>query len=359
MSTILWTVGSFFLVLTPIILVHELGHFVAARLSNIRVEEFGLGFPPRAITLFKRNGTIYSLNWIPLGGFVRPAGEDDPTIEGGLAASSKRARLFTLSAGAGANFLLALVIFWAAFMIGQPVRQVIIPAVMAGSPAEAAGIQPGDAIVQVNGRVVKDDSSIVVEEVSGSQGVPVEFLLRRDGQQISVSVTPRLPGEYNAEEDGPTGIQLSSAPTGENISYGPSRSLVMSVETIYDIIARTIQAPVMLIRGQISASEARPVSVVGISQLAGLAAEETAVNRDLFPILWFTGIISVALGFTNLLPIPALDGGRILFVLVEAIRGRRVEPEREGMVHLIGMLVLLGLMVLIIIQDIVNPIIPF
>jgi regulator of sigma E protease len=99
--------------------------------------------------------------------------------------------------------------------------------------------------------------------------------------------------------------------------------------------------------------------VVGISQLAGLAAEETAVNQDLFPILWFTGIISVALGFTNLLPIPALDGGRIMFVLIEAVRGRRIEPEREGMVHLVGMLVLLGLMVLIIIQDIVNPIIPF
>lgn len=133
----------------------------------------------------------------------------------------------------------------------------------------------------------------------------------------------------------------------------------MSFEITYDIIARTVHAPIMLIRGQISPSEARPVSVVGISQLAGLAAEQTATQRDLFPILWFTGIISVALGFTNLLPIPALDGGRIMFVLLEAIRGRRIEPEREGMVHLVGMLFLLGLMVLIIIQDIVNPIIPF
>jgi regulator of sigma E protease len=359
MSSILWTVGAFFLVLTPIILVHELGHFFAARLSNIRVEEFGLGFPPRAITLFKKNGTLYSLNWIPLGGFVRPAGEDDPTIKDGLAAASIRARLFTLSAGAGANFLLALVIFWVAFMIGPPVRQVTIPAVMAGSPAEAAGIQSGDVIVQVNGRVVDDNSTIVVEEVSGSAGVPVEFLLLRNGEQISLSVTPRSPGEYDAEEDGPTGIQLALESTGENISVGPVRSLVRSVETIYDIIARTLQAPVMLIRGEISGDEARPVSVVGISQLAGLAAEETAVNQDLFPILWFTGIISVALGFTNLLPIPALDGGRIMFVLIEAVRGRRIEPEREGMVHLVGMLVLLGLMVLIIIQDIVNPIIPF
>lgn len=358
MNSVLWTVGAFFLVLTPIILVHELGHFVAARLSNIRVEEFGLGFPPRAVKLFKRNGTIYSLNWIPLGGFVRPAGEDDPTIEGGLAAASIRARLFTLSAGAGANFLLALAIFWVAFMIGPPIDQVSIPQVMPNSPAEAAGIRAGDIILQVNGREV-NAANTVIEEVSGSGGVPVEFVVLRGGEEISIVVTPRLAGEYNPETDGPTGIQLSSEATGDNLSYGPGRSLVMAGETIYDIIARTVYAPIMLIRGQISPSDARPVSVVGISQLAGLAAEETAVNRDLFPILWFTGIISVALGFTNLLPIPALDGGRIMFVLVEAIRGRRIEPEREGMVHLVGMLVLLGLMVLIIIQDIVNPIIPF
>jgi regulator of sigma E protease len=190
-------------------------------------------------------------------------------------------------------------------------------------------------------------------------GVPGEFVVLRDQQKISIVVTPRVPGEYNPETDGPTGIQLSSIPTGENVSYGPVRSLVMSGEMIFEIIYRTLQAPVMLIQGQISPAEARPVSVVGISQLAGRAAEETATQGDLFPLLWFSGIISVALGFTNLLPIPALDGGRIMFVLIEAIRGRRVEPEREGMVHLVGMLVLLGLMVLIIIQDIINPVIPF
>ncbi len=118
--SIWWTVGAFILVLTPIILIHELGHFIAARLSGIRVEEFGIGFPPRAVKLFERSGTIYSLNWIPVGGFVRPAGEDDPSVPGGLAAASKRARLFTLAAGAGANFIFAAVIFWVAFMIGPP-----------------------------------------------------------------------------------------------------------------------------------------------------------------------------------------------------------------------------------------------
>ena len=115
--SILWMVGAFALILTPIIFVHELGHFVVARLFKIRVEEFGLGFPPRAVTLFKRNGTIYSLNWIPLGGFVRPAGEDDPSVPDGLAAASKTARFFTLAAGALFNFALAFIVFWFAFKI--------------------------------------------------------------------------------------------------------------------------------------------------------------------------------------------------------------------------------------------------
>ncbi len=172
-------------------------------------------------------------------------------------------------------------------------------------------------------------------------------------------VVPRQPGEYDPRVEGPTGIRFDSKRTGENTSSGPVESLTLAGQTIFDVVWGTLRAPLLLIRGDISASDARPVSVVGISQLAGRAAEETATERDWFPILWFAAVISVALGFTNLLPIPALDGGRITFVLVEAIRGRRVEPEREGMVHLVGMLFLLGLMVLIIIQDIVNPIIPF
>ncbi len=356
--SIWWTIGAFILVLTPIILIHEMGHFIAARLSGIRVDEFGIGFPPRAVTLFKRGGTIFSLNWIPLGGFVRPAGEDDPTMPDGLAAASKRARFFTLIAGSGANILFALFLFWIAFMIGPPRFEVSIPEVVPGSPAEIAGILAGDVILEINGIEV-DNRDVVIEEVTSSAGTLLEMVVRRDGGIVPIAVTPRMPGEYDEATEGPTGIVIRSDPTGGNISAGPIGAARMAGQSIFNVVYGTLRAPVLLIQGQISPSDARPVSVVGISQLAGAAAEETAQRRDLFPILWFAGIISVALGFTNLLPIPALDGGRISFVLVEAVRGKRVEPEREGMVHLVGMLVLLGLMVLIIIQDIVNPIIPF
>ena len=352
-SSLLWSIGGFFIVLTPIILVHELGHFFAARLSNIRVEEFGLGFPPRALKLAERNGTLYSLNWIPLGGFVRPAGEDDPTIPGGLAGASKRARLFVLFAGAGANFIMALVVFWIAFMIGMPA--VAVSDVASDSPAMVAGFHSEDVFLEVDG-VKAETTGIIADIMRAKAGEPVEVLVQRGEGTVLLTVIPRLPGEYDSAVEGPIGVGLMAAPGGERITRGPGEALVDSAASMWEIVSLTVQVPAMLINGDITPSEARPVSVVGISQIAGQAAEVSVSNNNLFPILNMIAFISVALGFTNLLPIPALDGGRILFVLVEAIRGRRIEPEREGMVHVVGMLVLLGLMVLLIVQDIVNPI---
>ncbi len=352
-SSFLWSIGGFFIVLTPIILVHELGHFFAARLSNIRIEEFGLGFPPRALKLAERNGTVYSLNWIPLGGFVRPAGEDDPTIPGGLASASKRARLFVLSAGAGANFLMALIVFWIAFMIGVPA--VAISEVAPDSPAMVAGFMPGDVFLEVDG-VKAESSGLIADIMRRKAGEPVGVLVARgDGTEL-LTVVPRVPGEYDSATEGPIGVGLMAAPTGQRIARGPGEALADSAASMWQIISLTVRVPSMLMSGEISPSDARPVSVVGISQIAGQAAEVSVTNSNLFPILNMVAFISVALGFTNLLPIPALDGGRILFILIEAVRGRRIEPEREGMVHIVGMLVLLGLMVLLIVQDIVNPI---
>jgi regulator of sigma E protease len=350
---LLWAIGGFFIVLTPIVLVHELGHFWAARLANIRIEEFGLGLPPRALKLAERNGTIYSLNWIPLGGFVRPAGEDDPSVPGGLAAASKRARFFVLFAGAGANFLMALVVFWLAFMMGP--TAVAIDAVNPGSPAMIAGLQPGDVILEVAGEKA-DDARTIAAPMYNNAGRPVELLISRQGELMTITVVPRLPGEYDAENEGPIGVSLAIAATGERITRGPIEAAVDAGQFIWQYVSLFFRVPFMLLQGDITPSEARPVSIVGISQLAGQAAEVSVTNGNSFPLLNMIAFINVALGLTNLLPIPALDGGRILFVLIEAVRGRRIEPEREGMVHIIGMLFLLGLMVLMIVQDIVNPI---
>lgn len=351
--SLFWAIGGFLIVLTPIVLVHELGHFWAARLSNIRVEEFGFGLPPRALKITERKGTIFSLNWIPLGGFVRPAGEDDPSVPGGLAGASKRARFFVLVSGAGANFIMALVVFWVSFMIGTPA--VAIAAVNSGTPAEAAGLQAGDVVLEVEGELAVS-TSVIATPMYENGGRPVDMLISRDGQKILLSVVPRQEGMYDAANEGPLGVQLSMAATGERIRRNPVAALSASGEAVWNYVALFFRVPAMLASGEMSAQDARPLSIIGISQISGQAVEATATNRDLFPLLTMTAFINVALGLTNLLPIPALDGGRILFVLIEAVRGRRIEPEREGMVHIVGMLVLLGLMVLLIVNDLVNPI---
>ncbi len=353
MST-LWAIGGFFIVLTPIVLIHELGHFWAARLSNIKVDEFGFGLPPRALTITERNGTIFSLNWIPLGGFVRPAGEDDPTIAGGLASASKRARFFVLAAGATANFVMAFVVFWVSFMIGAPA--VTIHTVNPDSPAEKAGLRADDIILQANGTDV-ENSTVLTTIVYQEAGNPVNLLIERDGEEQTVTLTPRLPEEYDAATDGPTGIAIGYSTSGKRLTHGAVESAVLAADSIVNYVHIFFRMPVMLIRGEISAAEARPVSVVGISQIAGQAAEASVFLGNVYPLLDMIAFISIALGLTNLLPIPALDGGRILFVLIEAIRGKRIEAEKEGMVHMIGMVLLLGLMAYMIVNDVINPII--
>ncbi len=351
-SNLLWAVGGFLIILTPIVLIHELGHFWAAKLCKIRVEEFGFGLPPRAIKLFERGGTIYSLNWIPLGGFVRPAGEDNPDVPGGLASASKKARLFVLAAGSGMNFIAAIVLFWLALVLGAPAVQV--DAINPGSPAEIAGLQSGDIILEVEDRMVMSPNTLI-NTVYDRAGTTVDLLVMRDGERVVVPVVPRRAGEYDAATEGPLGIGLTEGP---RIGRNPIEAAGGSIDFMWEYISLYGRLPSMLINGEITPQEARPVSIVGISQIAGEAAESSASGRTLYPLLTMASFISVALGLTNLLPIPALDGGRILFVLIEAVRGRRIEPEREGMVHVIGMLVLLGLMVVLIVQDIVNPIIP-
>lgn len=355
--SLLWMIGGFVLVLSPIIIVHELGHFWAARWFNIRVDEFGLGFPPRAVKLFERNGTVYSLNWIPLGGFVRPAGEDDVSVAGGLAAASKTARFTVLVMGAVFNFIFAFLILWVAYFIGEPINQISVGEMQPNNVAEVAGLQLDDVFMTINGEEVAGNSNILISTISSNVNEPVELIVERSGELVPLTVTP-APSETDPTR-GVLGIRLNSEPTGERMSLGVVGAAQEGWSVMYEVVALTINAPRMLIQGALTPQEARPISVVGISQIVGAEAQSASRTGDWFGLLFFAGIINVGLGFTNLLPIPALDGGRILFVIVEAIRGRKMEPGREGMVHLVGMLLLLGLMALMIVNDVVNPIIPF
>lgn len=351
-----WLIAAFILVLTPVVLAHEMGHFLAARLCGIGIEEFGLGLPPRAARLFTRRGTVYSLNWVLIGGFVRPAGENDPTVPGGLAAAVWPARLFVLAAGAGANFLLAAVVLWSAFLLGPKATE--ITAVLPQSPAMTAGLQPGDVLLAMNG--VKIDSPRLIADVGfGQGGQPVAITVLREGEQVMVTLVPRLPGEYDASREGPIGIEVDQLAGNVYLHRAPREAAVEAVNYLSQVVMTTLRAPGQLIRGEMSTEDARPVSVVGLSQIAGKAAANSVITSSFFPVLLMIGLINVALGLTQLLPLPALDGGRIVFVLIEAIRGKRITPERETAVHRAGMYVLLLLMVVLILRDLIDPIMPF
>lgn len=356
---IAWYILGFIAVLSPIILVHEFGHFWTAKKFGIHVEEFGLGFPPRAVKLFERNGTIYSLNWIPLGGFVRPAGEDDPTTPGGLASASKTARFCVLVAGAVANFILAFFVLWGAFLIGPPAfdeTRIAVSGFQDTNVAEAAGLAENDVFVVVDGVVIGDDIPLLQDTIGSNLGREIELVMERDGETYTTNVVPQPSG--SDETRGALGIGLGAFETGERNPMPVGAAAAESLNTIWRVIDLTVSAPAMLARGELTAQEARPISPVGISQIVGAQAQSAVSTGDWFNVIFFAGIINVGLGFTNLLPLPALDGGRILFVLIEAIRGRRVSAEREGLVHMVGMLLLLSLMALLMINDVINPI-PF
>ena len=345
---------AFFVVIGPLILFHELGHFVAARLSGIRVEEFGFGYPPRMLTLFERKGTKFTLNWLPLGGFVRPAGEDDPGVADGLAAASKKARLTVLAAGSAANLLIAFLLLMAMFMIGAPeeLPGAVVTVVEPGSPAEAAGLEPGDVIVAVDDIPVEhytDLTGYIFKHV----GQPLALTIRRNEANVMLTLTPRT--EW-PENQGPTGIQVQ--PIFEVREYGPIRAAGRSVEEIGALLKAFVELPVRVLRNQVPARYLRPVSVIGISQLGGEAMEASLSEQAAWPVIQLTAFISLALAITNLLPIPALDGGRILFVLIEAVRGRRVNPERETLIHFLGFALLIAAMLVFMYLDIVKPLVP-
>ncbi len=355
--TFLWE-NRQYLVIVPVLsllmLVHELGHFVTARLSGMTVEEFGFGFPPRLIGK-EVGGVIYSLNWIPLGAFVRIQGEDDPSQPGSFASKGLLPRFIVLAAGSAMNLLLAVLMFALAFVIGWPTptsMRVEIAAVSAGSPAEAAGLQPGDQIVGIAGNPTPtlDD---IQRTTRSNAGQTVPFEIRREGQELTLPVTLRSSWPSNA---GPLGVSLRGQVLETRaVSYPVPEALAKGWERAWQLVTLTLSIPVLLIQGAVSPDAVRPIGIVGMTQAAGQAASAVAETGWFFPLLALTAAFSAGLAVANMLPLPGLDGGRLLFLAIEAVRGRRIAPERAELVHAIGIAVLLALMGVLIISDIVSP----
>lgn len=349
------TLLIFLVVLSLLVLVHECGHFFLARLFKVRVDEFGFGFPPRLFGV-KRGGTDYTVNLIPLGGFVRLAGEQGEE-RGSHAFASKPVwqRLIILAGGVGMNVLLAWFLFTVGGMIGMPRALDGIPAgarvrdqavtimeVLPQSPAAEAGITPGDAVVAVDGQGAATVDG--VQQVLRAGGPrDVLFSMKRGAEVREVVVHARV-----LPETGSVGIGVALVETGV-VSFpwhvAPWRGAEMTwyslraiVEAFADLIRQFVTG------GGVNADVAGPV---GIAVTTGRVAKLGFVY-----LLQFTALLSLNLAIVNILPFPALDGGRALFVLVEKIRRKPMQGHVEGWIHQAGFLILIGLVVVVTVADV-------
>lgn len=358
----------FIAVFAGVVFIHEFGHFIVARLLGVEVEEFGFGLPPRMLTMFHWKGTEFTLNWLPIGGFVRPKGENDPNIAGGLAAASPWTRLGVLLAGPTMNLLLGVVVFSLLFFqMGVPdYTKVQISDVMADSPAAQAGLKANDLVLTANGETI-NDSTKLHDIIYANLDTPVQFTVRRGDETINLSATP---SSKRPQNQGALGISMGPAMV-------PSGSVITSLQygslAVYEQTRMLILLPAQMIRGQISPQESRFVGLKGIYDLFGQAVSRDVQSREPIspspsqtsapsgaqPPTFFTlqliGILTISLGVLNLFPFPALDGGRILFVLPELVLRRRIPAQWENAINAAGMALLLIFMVYVNVMDFVNP----
>jgi len=342
----LLTIVAFIGVIVVLIVAHELGHFITAKASGVKVEEFGIGFPPRLLSV-RRGETLYSLNAIPLGGFVKMAGEEDPKVPRSLASKSIGTRLLVLSAGPLMNALLPILLFSIAFMIPHDmvIGQVFVEEVAPNSPAAMAGIESGDMIISINGRTVNNtiDLSRYIHLNLGKDTTIV--VKHSDSTAEDIQVIPRW---KPPEGQGAIGIVVNTAyPTIVRQHYPFWRAIPMGASECIETFVLFKNGIISMIIGATPVAVAGPV---GIAQITGEVAK-----AGISPLLEFAGFISINLAIINILPLPALDGGRIVFVLLEWVRrGKRVSPKTEGLVHFIGFAMLMALILLITYQDIIR-----
>lgn len=356
-SSGLFTLIAFLLMLGLLVLVHELGHFWTARRLGIKVEEFGIGFPPRAATLFVRDGVKYTLNWLPIGGFVRFGGDGETLYGvGSLASAAPWKKIAVLLAGPLMNLLLTFAIFiglFASYGVPRP-NGAMVGEVFPDTPAARAGFQAGDIIVNLNNVPITSNTQDIPRIAREHKNQTVQAVVLRDGQERSLLVTPG-PWVNARGEQKDVGFGFSYAPARvENQSVSLPQAVVMGITHTWDVLGRFIGGIGQLFGGLLGINPAPPGGVTGIVGIARGTGE--VIQRDGWYGFWqWTALISLNLFLINLLPIPALDGSHILFSLIEmARRGKKIPPEKEAMVHAVGFVMLMCLMVIITVSDVAN-----
>ena len=349
----------FVLVLSVLILVHELGHFMTAKLMGMRVEEFGIGYPPRAVKLFRWRGTDFTLNWLPFGGFVRIYGEEydkDAKGQGMFWQKPKWQRAVVLLSGVIMNFLLGVVLFGVVYsVIGIPevTDRVKIGGVAEGSPAEIVGIGEGDVLLwgEIEGeRVEFKESGDVINLVDGHKEEGILFGVEKEGGEVvEFEMVAR---ESPPEGEGSLGVILSMV---EMVKYPwwqmPFRGIVIGTKEAVAWGRMILIGLGDMMRG-IFAGEGVPEGVSGPIGVYQFSSQ--AVERGWLAVLQFTAVFSMNLAVLNILPIPALDGGRIVFLGLEMILGQKRKNKIETAVNGVSMLLLVGLLILVSIRDVMR-----
>jgi regulator of sigma E protease len=335
-----------------LVFLHEFGHFLACKILGIEVEEFGFGFPPRALTLFERGGTKFTLNWLPLGGFVRPKGEMDPDIKGGLAGASPLKRIGVMIAGPIMNLLTAVGLFFLIYAIigSMPDRsRIVAQSIEPNMPAAKAGLQAGDILVSVDGIKFRSTAAMV-KEIYSNLGDPLVFVYERNGVNHSVIITPIT----NPGASGAVGIGLDYATKSFSILGGIPESIL----SLRDYAVQLFSTIGQIISGQGNSSEARLSGYKGMYDMYSYIREAPSIPGypKIAMVMSFFAIISFSLGTMNLLPIPPLDGGKIVFALPELIFHRRIPVKYEVWVSSVAFLLLIILLIYINAQDFIHPI---
>ena len=353
------TIIVFLVILSVLVLVHEAGHFITAKIFGIKVEEFGFGIPPRAIGK-KFGETVYSINWLPIGGFVKLYGEDEAgsgsvkikteevkkDIGRAFFARPVWQRAIVVCAGVFMNFLLAVVIISFLFSaVGVPIpgNKVNVDVVVKNSPADKAGLKVGDTVLSINGTAITSTTQLIsITKKHSGQKLTLR-VLNPKSQVENLQIIPRK--TYPADE-GPMGVAISPNAVIQKYPWYQA-PFVGTKEALHetDLIINGLVMIVVQIatKGSVPSDVAGPV---GIAELTG-----TVVSIGPSAVLSFISLLSLNLAIVNILPIPALDGGRLLFILIEGIFRKKVDQQIEGYAHAIGMVVLLGLIALITLHD--------
>ncbi|MFA6038921.1 MAG: M50 family metallopeptidase [Candidatus Peribacteraceae bacterium] len=361
---------AFLILLSVLVIIHELGHFFAAKEAGVVVEEFGFGLPPKAMHLFVWKGTKFTLNWIPFGGFVRLKGENleresDRHVRGSFSAASIPARIVILTAGVAMNFLFAMLLFTIGFSVGRwiptyldyeglqaaaargevhMVPAVLIDELVPEGTAQAAGVSVPSILTHVNGQPITSPGEVSAIQ-KGRREVTYTLLA---GEALDQEQTITLP----IGEDGITGVMLRpfprelSAPIRSPLSaayYSLREAHIMTVQTILGMKQLVVS---LFSRGSV------PEGVTGIVGIAELT--HMSVQDGFMTYLRLVAILSLSLAVLNILPLPALDGGRLVFVLAELIRRRPANRKFEVTTNLVGFLVLIGLILIITYNDIIK-----